>query len=164
MRERGWLWGGEVVVGGGGLLAHAHPAFQLSCLHGLRNLPLAGPRSTSLLGLGSFHCRPLFPSLPALSCLQSLRAGFVFAELFLFLPLYPAPLEYFSREPVVTAKILDLEKNPSFKASCFLMSYSEKSIQLGVRGHGIQLVCSSSQIVGSLWRRRVGLPDSCSSR
>lgn len=56
----GLVWGG----GGRGLLAHAHPAFQLSHLHGLGNLSPAGPRQTP-------SYQPLFPSPPALSCLQS---------------------------------------------------------------------------------------------
>lgn len=73
----------------------------------------------------SFPCwSPANSLLP--TSLSFPSCSLLFAELFLFLPLYPAPLEYFSREPVVTAKILDLEKNPSFKASCFLMSCSKR--------------------------------------
>lgn len=90
-------------------------------------------------------CRPLFFSSPCFSLSQS---GVSFL-LFLFL-LYPFPLEYFSREPVVTATILDLEKSLPFKASCFLMHCSEKSIRQGVRRHGIWLGCSTSQTAGSI--------------
>lgn len=107
----------------------------------------ASSRSLAACPLGlSFLCVGLsfFPLL----AVSSSQSGVSFL-LFLFL-LYPFPLEYFSREPVVTATILDLEKSLPFKASCFLMHCSEKSIRRGVRRHGIWLGCSTSQTAGSI--------------
>lgn len=84
---------------------------------------------------------PLFFFFPWLLSLvhRASEQGFLSAVLFFFWLLYPIPLESFSREAVVTAKILALEKKPSFKASCFLLPCSKSRAfhwELGDVGSG----------------------------
>lgn len=155
MREKGWLWG----------VLLAHLAFQLSHLHGCWSPQAPSYRPTPQLGLGSSHQRPLFPSPPC---------SLLFAEPQSRVCFHRA-ISLFASLPCPTGVLFQGTRgdcqDSGFGEESFLLSLmfldvllKEKSIQLGVRGHGIQLICSSSQTVGSLWRRRVGLPNSCSSR